>query len=79
MQYYRCKCGKAEAWTSMGVSKCSKCGDCGSDLAQGADSHREPVDHNFVASGEVETIDGMKPKPLICEYCHRTKAKLGAK
>jgi hypothetical protein len=74
MQYYRCKCGSAQSWTSMGVSRCSKCSTCGSDLAQSPDSHRDPEPHSFVA-GDVETDAG--PAPLSrCQWCGYTRKQL---
>ena len=75
MQYYRCKCGKAEAWGSMPPYQCSSCKHCGSDLAQAPDLHRDPVPHDFSHVEQVRTDEG--PKPLTrCKYCHHTKEEI---
>lgn len=48
MQFYRCKCGRRSALGSMSPSRCSRCPDCGSDLATHPDRHREPAEHEYV-------------------------------
>jgi len=55
MQYYRCKCGKTKAWTSMGVPLCSSCKHCGSDLAQSPESHGDPEPHEYVTKYDPDT------------------------
>jgi hypothetical protein len=47
MIFYRCKCGQASAWSSMGVAACDVCPACGSTLGAGPHSHPEPVAHDF--------------------------------
>lgn len=74
MQYYRCKCGKSESWSSMGPTPCFKCDTCGSDLARDPSIHREPEPHNFV-TGQVETDEGAKPLTR-CTFCLKTKAQI---
>lgn len=75
MLFYRCKCGDRQAWGSMPPPQCAKCPGCGSNLALGPDSHREPKEHEFTAVSSVETDEG--PKPLTrCRYCHLTKSEI---
>lgn len=74
MQYYRCKCGKSEAHSSMGVYPCDKCSHCGSNLALSPSSHREPLDHDMVKV-PVETDEGMKHLSR-CKWCMRTYAQI---
>jgi hypothetical protein len=72
MQFYRCKCGKSTAWTSMGVPACTKCRYCGSDLAQGPTTHGEPAPHKYVTKYDENT-----GKPYeICRSCMQTRADL---
>jgi hypothetical protein len=72
MQYYRCKCGNVQSWTTMGVPDCLGCSKCGSDLAQGPNAHAMPKAHDFSVICNVDTDEG--PKPLsTCKYCHQTK------
>lgn len=74
MQYYRCKCGKAEAHTSMGVYPCDRCAECGSDLSQNPNNHQEPKDHDLVVT-KVQTDEGEKTLSR-CRWCLRTKAQI---
>lgn len=56
MQYYRCKCGDSTAWSSMGVSACTTCKKCGSDLAQSPGGHAEtPAPHEYVTKYDQDT------------------------
>lgn len=84
MKYYRCKCGKSEAWGSMPPWSCSYCPKCGSNLALGPDGHREPEPHKWTTEA-VETDAGpqpltrcfwcgKKPREIIDEAVERTKA-----
>ena len=73
MQYYRCKCGKSEAWTSMGVSECATCKHCGSDLAMGPEGHAEtPAPHEYVAKYNEDT--GIPYE--VCRRCLRRRVDL---
>ena len=75
MKYYQCKCGTEKFWGSgMCPPACGKCRPCGSDMASGPESHREPVDHEFYAS-KVETDDG-EATLSRCRYCHLTKKQI---
>ncbi len=74
MQYYRCKCGSAESWTSMGVPRCRSCSKCGSDLAQGPNGHRDPAPHEYVTRYDEHT-----GKPYeVCLGCDRKREEIGA-
>lgn len=48
MQYYRCKCGKHTAWTSMGVERCRGCETCNTTLEMSPQYHTEPAEHTLV-------------------------------
>lgn len=72
MQYYRCKCGNATAWTSMGVPSCSRCAKCGSDLAQSPSGHSEPEAHKFKTMYDQHT--GVPYE--VCTLCHCRRSEL---
>ena len=72
MQYYRCKCGNATAWTSMGVPECSRCSKCGSDLAQSPAGHSEPTPHEFTTRYDHHTGAPYD----VCKTCHRLRSEL---
>lgn len=74
MQYYRCRCGKREAWGSMGPAACSGCKDCGTTLDMTPELHRTPEPHDFEAH-PVETDQGGATLSR-CRHCHRKKAQL---
>lgn len=68
MQYLRCKCGKLEAWTSMGGRRCKVCDECGSDLAESPDLHRDPPDdHDFKDQGYSQKTGEKLPDK--CWHC----------
>lgn len=73
--FYRCKCGRAQAWSSMGVSLCDVCPDCGSNLALGPDSHRDPAPHDMALVQEIATDQG-KATITRCRHCHLTAAEI---
>lgn len=75
MQYYRCKCGKMTAWTSMGVSACSRCGQCGSDFARGPESHEDPEPHDYVTQYDQNTGAPYER----CRRCGERKSALEAR
>lgn len=74
MQYYRCKCGKHESWTSMGVSVCAGCLECGTDLAQSPSAH-EPIKPHDFKPYPVETNDGTQYLDR-CIHCTHTRAQV---
>ena len=49
MRYLRCKCGKREAWTSMGVPRCTGCEKCGTTLDETPGTHEAPHPHTWSA------------------------------
>lgn len=75
MQYYRCKCGKCEAWGSMPPYACSGCGDCGTTLDTHAEMHSMPKPHDF---SEVEHIKVDQGEVTItrCRLCLRTRDEI---
>ena len=48
MQYYRCKCGKCEAWGSLVPARCEGCDECGTTLDVSASLHTTPIPHTYV-------------------------------
>jgi len=75
MLYYRCKCGKHEAWGSDSPPLCAKCDECGTSLATGPKGHVEPKDHDFSMVTQVKTDEGLKPLTR-CKYCYRTRDEI---
>ena len=72
MQFYQCKCGNIQCWTSMGVPRCSKSPQCGSDLAQGSTEHSETVPHEYV-----KRYDQFTGVPYqICRACLRRETEI---
>lgn len=74
MRYFRCKCGDSKSWSSMGTYPCAKCSKCGSSLAEGPESHKDPIDHEFVAYPVASDQGGSTLSR--CKWCHRTKKEL---
>lgn len=72
MQYYRCKCGNAVSWTSMGVASCERCPQCGSDLAQGPESHSDPAPHAYMTRYDAHTGAPYE----VCSGCQQTRTKI---
>lgn len=66
MKYYRCKCGKAEAWGSMGPRACQGCKECGTTLNSGPDGHRTPEPHEWVPQYNPNT--GVRESD-VCKDC----------
>lgn len=81
MRYYRCKCGNAESWGSIGPFRCARCTKCGSDLAEGPKCHSEPLAHSMRREEvEVETDAGKVRVGQLsrCHFCMRTLAEIRA-
>ncbi len=78
MRYFQCKCGDRKSWSSMGVRRCQRCPKCGSDLAEGPSSHREPEPHQMRAFTEAHKSDDGEVKVTLtrCWWCLQTKAEL---
>lgn len=67
MRYYRCECGKAESWSSMGSPMCRACSSCGKTLAEGPDGHRDPIPHHYTT-----LFEHLTGKPYFsCTNCGR--------
>lgn len=77
MRYYRCKCGNSTSVGSIPPYPCSKCEDCGSDLAEAPQWHSEPVPHDMHPT-QVAT-DGGLVTLTRCRWCGITQAELDAK
>lgn len=77
MQYWRCKCGKWEWWTSgERPFPCDECPTCHTTAAQGPEGHGRAVPHEFIAT-KVETDEGDKTLSR-CRWCMKTRAQVKA-
>lgn len=72
MRFYRCKCGNAHSWTSIGIPACKRCGKCGSSLAQSPDEHETPEHHQFVTRYNQKTGAPFE----VCGVCICRKEEL---
>jgi hypothetical protein len=72
MNYYRCKCGKIESWTSTGVSKCDGCPYCNTTLEEYSEHHKTPQPHEFIMQYDTKTGDCYE----MCKVCLKTKKQL---
>lgn len=79
MRYYKCKCGERTAWSSMGVYSCERCSKCGSNLAEGPTSHRDPSPHQMLAVRvSAATDSGVRDVGTLtqCVWCQQTLAEI---
>lgn len=78
MQYYRCKCGKCEAWGSMSPYPCQGCGECGTTLETHPELHDKPKPHDF---SDVETVKTDQGAATItrCRWCQRRRDEIEAR
>ena len=68
MQYYRCKCGKTEAWDSgLGNPACAGCNECGTTLVQHPGEHKPREPHTII----IKYKDDGTPFEW-CERCYAT-------
>jgi len=74
MIYYRCKCGKHEAWGSLPPNPCDSCEECGTNLTMHPDLHHPPKPHNWHPT-QVETDEGTKVLTR-CSWCLKTKLQV---
>lgn len=76
MQYFTCKCGETEAWTSGEMpAKCTGCPKCNTVPGY---QPTEPVPHEYEVA-MVDTDDGPKPRSY-CRWCYKSKQQIeGAK
>lgn len=72
MQYWRCQCGKGEAWESgMTPRDCEGCDECGTTFAQHLDHHKPREPHKM--EPRFSERDG-QPDGGRCSVCyHRDK------
>jgi len=69
MKYWKCKCGKCEAFGSDSPPPCISCSDCGTDY-----TGNKPIEHLWSIE-QVETDEGLKPLSR-CRYCYKTKGQI---
>lgn len=71
MQYFRCKCGACEAWSTYGPPKpCCVCDKCGSTFAGNKNNHLPPEEHSWKLQYNVNTG---KPESQICRKCYERR------
>jgi hypothetical protein len=70
MRYYRCKCGKREAWGSDSPRSCRGCSECGTTLVTHPDLHREPAPHDWEEEWTVGAKSGWRGKVRRCTRCY---------
>ena len=74
MQYYRCKCGKAEMWNSgEPVFDCMGCEKCQTTYAQNEKGHKELKPHDFDNIEEKKLVNGEEKSVRHyrqCKVCH---------
>lgn len=75
MRYYRCRCGKEEAWTTIGVTACNWCAACGTTLAESPEGHSEVRTPHRLEATTVRTDEGDATLSR-CKWCGRTRADL---
>ena len=68
MIYRRCKCGKSESFSSMGVQPCQGCDECGTQYAVGPELHEPRVPHEW---GTKYHQNSGKPYK-VCTRCYET-------
>jgi hypothetical protein len=70
MIYYRCKCGKNEHWSSMGVAPCDFCHACNSTPASGPNGHRDTPTPHKIGRTKVKADEG-EAYLVRCIYCFK--------
>jgi hypothetical protein len=71
MRYLRCRCGRDEAWSSMGSPACEGCDVCHTTLASHPAEHRTPAPHLFRESKwHVDRRTGERWQERRCVRCH---------
>ena len=73
MRYARCRCGKAEAWTTDGFQPCQGCEECGTTYASHPDHHKEVQPHEWAVKFSRDTGE---PSHRECVNCHKRAALL---
>jgi len=69
MQYMRCKCGKCEAWTSMGVPACAGCSECNTTLETHPEHHTTPIPHDWRVKWDIDRERGNRWQYRECTRC----------
>lgn len=75
MQHYRCKCGEATMYGSMGPMACQGCDKCNTTYAQHPDNHETPKEHQWVTKYDQNTGDPYE----ICSMCYKKNNKTKTK
>lgn len=71
MRYMKCRCGKHEAWTTMGSPACRGCDVCGVTLAEGPEGHRTPEPHQWQEEWTIDPQTGERGKKRFCMTCNK--------
>lgn len=73
MVYYRCKCGKSQAWGGlMPPNQCTGCPECGTTLEVHPSLRKSPKPHEFVVRYNETTGEPYE----MCVNCLRRKNEL---
>lgn len=63
----------------MGIYQCERCSKCGSDLAEGPSSHRDPKPHRMLAAKvEAKTDSGIHNVGTLtsCVWCQKSLSEI---
>jgi hypothetical protein len=71
--YYRCRCGKMEAW-GLKPPVCEICPECKSTLVVPGEQSLPGLQHKF-AERWVQTPDGRRCL-LVCVHCSRSRSNI---
>jgi hypothetical protein len=72
MNYYRCKCGRMESWSSYGPARCLLCTKCNTTLADSPEGHlTEPEPHRWTPwQWTIDPQTGVREQERTCNACH---------
>lgn len=67
MQYYRCKCGNRQFWSSGGEPyPCQGCESCNTTFSQTKRGHKPLVPHDLVLMYHRDTGEPYRKRCLVC-------------
>lgn len=75
MKYFRCKCGKHTAWSSMGVAECEGCDECKTTLAESPSGHDAIAEHDWEDRWAIDEKTGERWIEQVCRKCSTTRRR----